>query len=186
MTETWFTADLHFWHRRMATHWRGFASVEEMNDELIARWNATVGRGDDVYVLGDFSFGSRELNAALFRGLNGRRKYLVRGNHDHGSVTRLGWSDQWDFKRFKLAGQTLYLMHYPMLTWPNASRGTWHLHGHSHGNLQAPVSTRLDVGIDATGQIALSFDEVHELMTGRAYDFVDHHVEDVVDRDGGG
>ena len=36
----WFTSDTHFYHNKIVEYCqRPFASVEEMNEELIARWN---------------------------------------------------------------------------------------------------------------------------------------------------
>ena len=36
----WFTSDTHFFHDKIVEYsQRPFASVEEMNEELIARWN---------------------------------------------------------------------------------------------------------------------------------------------------
>jgi len=174
--ETFVTADLHFFHKRMATHWRDYPDVETMNDDLIAQWNDTIGVRDEVYVLGDLSFGNFSRTQEVFLQLNGK-KYLVRGNHDGSPVLRQAWDDQWDFRRLKVNGRSIYMMHYPMLTWPNANKGTLHIHGHSHGNLQGSQSTRLDVGIDATGKIALSIDEVLVIMKDFRYDFVDHHKE---------
>ena len=52
--KTFFTSDLHFGHERVIKFDnRPFKSVEEMNEELIKRWNNKVDRGDLVYVLGD-------------------------------------------------------------------------------------------------------------------------------------
>ena len=54
MSKVFFTADLHFGHENVIKlDGRPFANVEEMDEELIRRWNAKVGKGDLVYVLGD-------------------------------------------------------------------------------------------------------------------------------------
>ena len=53
--KVFFTSDLHLGHANVITYDnRPFSSVEEMDEELIRRWNAKVGKGDVVYVLGDF------------------------------------------------------------------------------------------------------------------------------------
>ena len=52
----WFTADTHFGHAgALSLYRRPFASVAEMNAAMIARWNETVGPGEDVWHLGDFA-----------------------------------------------------------------------------------------------------------------------------------
>ena len=49
-----FTSDLHFGHENVLRFDnRPFQTIEEMDEELIRRWNAKVGKGDLVYVLGD-------------------------------------------------------------------------------------------------------------------------------------
>ena len=49
-----FTSDLHFGHENVLRFDnRPFETVEEMDEELINRWNDKVGKGDLVYVLGD-------------------------------------------------------------------------------------------------------------------------------------
>lgn len=46
-----FTSDLHFGHENVLRFDnRPFETVEEMDDELIKRWNDKVGKGDLVYV----------------------------------------------------------------------------------------------------------------------------------------
>ena len=55
MSKVFFTGDLHFGHENvLAFDHRPFETVEEMDAELIRRWNHKVGKGDLVYVLGDF------------------------------------------------------------------------------------------------------------------------------------
>ncbi|WP_168197070.1 metallophosphoesterase [Agromyces laixinhei] len=76
------TADTHFSHARISElAERPFSSVDEMNTELIRRWNETVGPTDVVLHLGDVALGPIEESIALTAQLNGRR-YLVPGNHD--------------------------------------------------------------------------------------------------------
>lgn len=58
---------------------RPFASVEEMNEFMIARWNETVRPSDKVYHLGDVAI--RRNDIAIVGRLNGHKR-LVPGNHD--------------------------------------------------------------------------------------------------------
>ena len=54
MAQIYFTGDLHFGHENVLRFdGRPFSSVEEMDEELISRWNNKVGKGDIVYILGD-------------------------------------------------------------------------------------------------------------------------------------
>ena len=75
MGKIFFTSDLHFGHENVLRFdHRPFASVEEMDDELIRRWNAKVAPGDLVYVLGDLIWKSRNDDApGLLRSLNGQK-----------------------------------------------------------------------------------------------------------------
>jgi len=54
MSQIWFTSDTHFGHDRDFV-WgvRGFKNVDEMNKEIIKRWNSVVAKDDIVYHLGD-------------------------------------------------------------------------------------------------------------------------------------
>ena len=83
MSKVFFTSDLHFGHTNVITFdKRPFSSVEEMDEELIKRWNKKVGKGDLVYVLGDMIWKSSNNDAEnLIRSLNGQI-ILIKGNHD--------------------------------------------------------------------------------------------------------
>lgn len=77
----WFTADQHYGHNNIIKYTnRPFASLEEMNEALLARHNEKVQDGDTVYHLGDFSLGPKwvELYAPKLKGEN----ILISGNHD--------------------------------------------------------------------------------------------------------
>lgn len=82
---TFFIGDTHFGHKNIINFesvrpFRPFTSIEEHDEELVRRWNSVVRKGDTVWHLGDFAFGSKHI--AIAGRLNGIKK-LVLGNHDH-------------------------------------------------------------------------------------------------------
>lgn len=84
---TFFTADTLFSDERAANE-RQFGTVEEMDEALVAAWNAVVGPGDIVWILGNFHTAGLVPQAGRVRGLNGS-KYLIAGEADkvfHGNV----------------------------------------------------------------------------------------------------
>jgi len=56
-------------------------------------------------------------------------------------------------------GQRVTLCHYPMKTWPRASRGAIHLFGHMHGRLKGTAHS-LDVGVDVWEFRPVRLDEI--------------------------
>ena len=77
----YFTSDQHYWHNNVIRYCaRPYASVEEMNEDMVNKYNEIVKPEDTVYCLGDFSLAFRAVEIYSFR-LNGTR-YLVPGNHD--------------------------------------------------------------------------------------------------------
>ena len=78
-----FTSDLHFGHENVLRFDnRPFETVEEMDDELIKRWNDKVAKGDLVYVLGDLIWKTATNEAVqIIKRLNGQI-VLIKGNHD--------------------------------------------------------------------------------------------------------
>lgn len=90
MGKVFVCSDTHFGHDRIRLPEyanRPYGSVEEMDEDLIKRWNETVSDNDVVFHLGDFAFGSVEKQKSYFDRLNGE-KFLVLGNHD-GSASRM-------------------------------------------------------------------------------------------------
>ena len=58
---TFYTADTHFFHANIIKYCnRPYKDPQEMNEAIIANWNAKVPQEGIVYHLGDFSFGGAE------------------------------------------------------------------------------------------------------------------------------
>ncbi len=160
MAETFFTADTHFGHNRIIEHSkRPFVDANEMNRELIARWNARVGPEDTVYHLGDFAMGKERVVHEALTALNGR-KVLIAGNHDHTRTREHpAWQEVTHLKQIALDGQKIVLFHYPMLEWPGAWSGALHFYGHVHGAIPA-LDRRCDVGVDAWNYAPATLPEI--------------------------
>jgi calcineurin-like phosphoesterase family protein len=85
------TADTHFGHAKSLSFirpdgeaLRPFSSCEEMDETMVERWNAKVGKRDTIYHLGDVVIPRASLK--ILDRLNGR-KILIRGNHDLGRLS---------------------------------------------------------------------------------------------------
>lgn len=179
-----FTSDTHFNHAKCCELFRKgrFASVDEMNETLIARWNERVTKGDRVYHLGDFALGRPEAAAEILKRLNGQI-FLIRGNHDKVAEHRL-CKDRFiwikDYFGLKVGEQKIYLCHYAFRTWNCMHHGSWHLHGHSHGGLpELETSRSFDVGVDCWDFYPVSYEEVAAKMATKRFEPVDHHAAEL-------
>lgn len=184
---TYFTADTHFGHAKIIQlAGRPFASEDEMNERLIANWNAVVKPGDEVWHLGDVSIRNPSRFVAKLHG----RIYLVRGNHDKFTdqkAKQMGFAHVYDVKMVRLGTQQVWLSHYAHRVWPKAHYGVWHLYGHSHGTLADLGNMSLDVGVDARKHFfngippadlmrPWSVEELRAVFAARDHKPVDHHV----------
>lgn len=87
MPAVFLVSDTHFGHEKTCTVFkredgsplRPFASAEEMDEEMVRRWNDRVRPNDKVYHLGDVVINRKSL--VTMSRLNGD-KVLIRGNHD--------------------------------------------------------------------------------------------------------
>lgn len=174
----WFTSDLHFGHANVITYCnRPFSSVEEMDAELIRRWNVLVGIADTVHILGDFALCKNERRKEILCLLNGT-KILVRGNHD---------GDAKDCKKlfhFVCERTTIRLSkklnvdmcHFPYTPaddrYPDKhpqDRGNWLLHGHVHQHWKRK-GRQINVGVDVWGYTPVSKEQILEVIQ-----FYDQH-----------
>jgi calcineurin-like phosphoesterase family protein len=112
----------------MALH-RGFATVEEHDEYIIAKWNSVVSKRDVTYILGDVTM-EKSAPYPLLDRLNGV-KHVVLGNHDR----------RQDVKKLlehvdSVAGMVQYkgimLTHCPIHPMELDYRFNKNIHGHIH------------------------------------------------------
>lgn len=129
MHNTWVVSDTHFSHKNIIGHGgRPFADVEEMNRELVGRWNSVVKPGDKVFHLGDVAMWKAK-QYQIVRELNGN-KHLLLGNHDTQPVqlyTDVGFKTV----RSVYEGNGYVLTHVPVHESQLARWGV-NVHGHTH------------------------------------------------------
>jgi calcineurin-like phosphoesterase family protein len=162
-----FTADTHFNHANIIPFCkRPFYSAEDMNAALVERWNSKVGAGDLVYHLGDFAWG--DWGPALER-LSGEI-ILIRGGHDKKEAKKFAsrFLHIADLLDIVVEGYTIVLCHYCLRVWNKSHYDSWHLFGHSHGQLPA-LGKSLDVGVDGHEFTPWSWEEVKDYMAGRPH-----------------
>lgn len=157
-----FTSDFHFGHKniiRLSN--RPFSTIEEMDEELIKRFNSVVKSGDTVYDLGDSFFKTPKVYAERLNG----NIIRIKGSHD-GDIEQPrmlvvkpdGLLDEYGNKRY------ITLCHYAMRSWEKSHYASWHLYGHHHGNLE-PYGLSFDVGVDCWNYFPVSLEEVSNKMS---------------------
>lgn len=170
----WYTSDTHFDHTKVIEYSnRPFNSVEEMNETMIAEWNARVQPNHDVYHNGDFAF-SKNPDQFLCR-LNGR-KHLIIGNHDaEKTINSHLWESVQPYLEVNDNKVKIILCHYAMRVWNKSHYGSIMLYGHSHGSLPGN-SQSLDIGVDCWDYRPVSLEEIQaRLRTLPRYKGNDHH-----------
>ena len=118
---------------------RPFSDLDELESEIIKRWNVKVDEGDTVYVLGDIAEDDYVKAIEIFKGLKGH-KHLIVGNHDLKMLDRIKESNAFESIEFmKLiddSGKKVCLCHYPVMDWIEFSRGGYHVYGHVHNKTE--------------------------------------------------
>lgn len=147
MNRIFITSDTHFGHSNILKYEaekRPFSSIEEHDEELVYRWNATVKPNDTVWHLGDVLFGEKSF--ATVARLNGLKK-LVLGNHDNQPMSKyLEYFDE-VCGVAKLRG---YILSHVPIHPSQFYKFKGNLHGHMHSNkLDDP--RYINVSVENTG-----------------------------------
>ena len=136
MPSVFLTSDTHFGHVGVTkflradgvTKLRPWDSVEEMDEEMVKRWNETVKPTDKVYHLGDVVINRRALH--ILHRLNGD-KVLIKGNHDIFKME--DYTPHFREIRAYHVMNGMILSHIPLHPDSLGRFGT-NIHGHLHAN----------------------------------------------------
>lgn len=178
------------WHRGLykdddeaSDHVISNEAIQLMNDTLIFNINRYVCRYDQLRILGDFVFAKNSYETiaqSFLRRINCQNISFIIGNHDNQSIRNL--LPCWDTYLLKVkiphSYEYYYLNHYANFVWPKSHRGSFHLYGHSHGNIEdklnqlCPHRKSMDVGVDNANKLLgeyrpFSIDEIRLLLKDR-------------------
>ncbi len=148
MGKVFFIADLHFGHRKcIEFDRRPWKDLDEMEEDLIKRWNAKVSSLDDVFVVGDmFAFANTAHAGEIMHRLHGR-KHLIVGNHDpRGEIFNSFYVEVVPYKaiqvRVRGVKQRVVMRHRMLPLYKGYDRGVVQLFGHTHNTKAAECEER--------------------------------------------
>jgi calcineurin-like phosphoesterase family protein len=153
------TSDTHYGHESILQYCnRPFATVDDMNEAMIAHHNAIVGQDDTVIHCGDFALGKKLHWPTYFRRLNGRKR-LVLGNHDgtRTAMLALGFEEVEEELYVEYNGVRFWCAHIPPANTmdhrgyvrPAASQPyDIALCGHIHDRWKQHADGTINVGVD--------------------------------------
>lgn len=207
----YFFSDIHGKHSKsFIIEPRGFKNADEALEALIINWNSKVSNESIGFLLGDTVVGagqdSEKVFSEILLRLNYKELYLMGGNHvaafkqrferelSTGNAIddyyRLTFSpDGWkqvhlipNYYEIVVDKQFVVISHYPILSFPNMSKGAIMLFGHCHNNLtKSPIGIEylkgrvLDVCPESIGNQPISFSEVMVALNEKRPVEIDHH-----------
>ena len=175
-----FTSDTHFSHSNIIKYCdRPYASTDEMDADLIRRWNDKVGKNDIVFHLGDFGMVNQKKLEEIVNKLNGRI-YLIRGNHDRSWNTDGMFELVRESMTVNIDGVIVHMSHHPLLNYGCEvveGKRLVQLYGHVHTREKMRPYDKLrtamtawnqyDVGVDNNNYVPVSFIEVMDIVRER-------------------
>jgi len=162
LSRVFFISDLHFGHRKVFTFedgWRakvleGITSIEEHDEALIRRVNATVNKRDWLYILGDLGFSFEKINEFKCN------KKIHLGNHDHErDLQKIANLDNTKIISC-ISYKRHWLSHIPIHPQEIRNR-LLNIHGHNHSN-SVPDERYVNVSVDITCGWPIPFEMIRD------------------------
>lgn len=183
LNRVWFTSDNHFSHANILK-WmkdsRPYPDVGKMDNDLLRRYNNSVGKDDIVFHLGDLTLGHMGRN--WLRQMKGKIYFCyMPTHHDKRWITKLGTVPcssstnhhvsffatgtilEVPFSNGRYNQINITLNHYATDQWEGSfHQGNWQLHGHYHGTRTADPNHGFayDVGVDVNNLAPISLAEI--------------------------
>jgi len=142
---------------------RNFRNVENMNYEMIKRWNNAVSNKDKVYHLGDFCMGNKQQTTEIVSQLNGEIT-LVKGNHSKKSNK---WYRECGFDSVIDGGLFLedkYILTHKPLEF--VSSPYYNISGHTH-TYNTPNPRVFNVSVEQINYTPILFEKVKKILSER-------------------
>ena len=172
--ETFFISDCHFGHKNIIKYCnRPYTSIEEMDEDLIDKWNKKVHKNDIIYIVGDLFYFKVDNVSSILDRLKGK-KFLIRGNHDSFFLKKIDQTkyfiDVLSYYETSLRDNQLTLCHYPMYSWKNSrKKNSYLIFGHVHNNKDlywfdyyCQNDKTLNAGVDVNNFEPVNFDELKQ------------------------
>jgi calcineurin-like phosphoesterase family protein len=183
---TWHISDTHVRHERCAVTWRGFASADEHDRQILANCQAMIAPRDIVYHHGDCGMsGGQDAILEVMAQIPGRR-HLIAGNHDSVHPMNKGargrqarWLEVFDsvhvLDERRIERQHVLMSHMPFRgdhteedrhrRWRPRDEGDWLLCGHVHAEWLMD-GRQVNVGVDQWGMAPVPEDILVPVLTG--------------------
>lgn len=182
-------SDTHFGHGNIIDYCdRPFSSLNEMESEIISRWNSKVRHNDTVLFGGDLAMAPAGKASEYAKKLNGNL-VLITGNHDSFSKWKASFPVlESEYFQYGYYGEEyeFYYSHWPDNYNEQNSRGDnreepkysqlpswfegWEIHGHVHNNdlknypLIEPDEKRINVGAELLDYTPIELNELIEII----------------------
>lgn len=173
----YFISDTHFNHENIIKYCnRPYKNKNEMNEDIIKKWNEVVNKEDTVYHLGDFALGTKEEFKEIADRLNGKI-VLIKGNHDYKTqiYEELGFLVLKNVP-IKFEKEKLLLSHKPLAD-AEIPNGYINIHGHIHNN---PLHKINPSTIEAEYPEHLYYEKLHINVSVDVIDFKPISLEEVL------
>ena len=177
MSDTFITSDEHYGHNNIIQFCnRPFSSTEEMKEAIIERHNKKVPNKKSYLTIhaGDMFWQTMTVAEALeiLIRLHGRHAFLY-GNHDELMEESRFLPDAFEWVRgvnkentshsVKFNKHLLVISHFAQRVWQNSHKGSWHVYGHSHGEIPE-LGHSFDIGVDSHNFEPWSLEEIEAKM----------------------
>jgi calcineurin-like phosphoesterase family protein len=168
MIRTYITSDTYFGRRNMIKYGkRKYSSVEEMDKDIIERWNSRVNKHDVIYHLGNFAWDPFSANIAL-QNLNGKIRFMY-GNKDKALVESASLHEHVQILHdqiVELKEFNVVMCHYPLEYWNGKEEGSIHLHGHNYEQFPIDLTKmlRMNVCLDYWNLYPVNISDILELV----------------------
>ncbi len=168
-TNFFITSDTYFGRKGIISiSKRPYSSVDEMDADMIKRWNAKVSPTDFVYHLGNFAWDPitadnvlRQLNGHIIFLTGSRDKALLEiAKHHAGKITFLVG------QLVEIPKAKMILCRYPLEDWSGKDTGIIHYHGYSMKKLQTDLTkmNRINICCDCWNLAPIAISDIEELI----------------------